>query len=365
MKRILVVCLFALTMAPSKMHSATVASGIAGYQKPSFAGIWQGKINDLPGIKLKIQEIDTKIAGTVTFYLQKRAHANAPWHVAGESTMSLLAARRNGESLIFEVQHHRCHECSELGPDIQFRMTLTGSNEARLWNLSEKADLNSGVRLYRKSESTDGASQRMQEGVSVDLPHTNSAGPMPDADQEDALIVSVTEQGELYFGITPVSAIALTENLKRNLSHATDKQLFIKADARSRFDTLSKVLVAAREGGVKAPVLLTAQRALPGASTPVPPNGLDVTVDAEDSANSKSILLDVLNSGHATPTLKINNQRIHWAALHNTLMLRLQNGAEKSVRVNADGSLPVSQVVNIIDTCHSLGAKVILLKHRA
>ena len=363
MKRILVVCLFALTMASSKMYSAIVPSGIAGYQKPSFAGIWQGRVNHLAGINLEIHETDTKIVGTVTFYFQKRDYANSPWHVAGESTLPLLAARRRDESLIFRVQHHRCDGCSELGPDVQFRMTLAGSDEARLWNLSEKADLNSGVRLYRKSQSTDGAPQRMQEGFSVVLPYTSSAAPMADADQENALIISVTKHGELYFGITPVSAIALTENLKRTLSHATDKQLYIKADARSRFDNLAKVLVAARESGIDAPVLLTAQRALPGAATQVPPYGLEVTVDAEDSANSRSILLDVLNSGQATPTLKINNERIYRAALHNTLMLRFQNGAEKSVRVNAGGGLSVSQVVNIIDTCHSLGAKVILLKH--
>src|SRR5260370_35226161 len=56
--------------------------------------------------------------------------------------------------------------------------------------------------------------QAMQKGISVELAHTSSAVPVPDADKQDALIVTVTETGGFYFGIDPVAPGSPAENLK-------------------------------------------------------------------------------------------------------------------------------------------------------
>ncbi|MFZ0937469.1 MAG: hypothetical protein ACLQPN_06425, partial [Bryobacteraceae bacterium] len=37
-----------------------------------FAGTWEGKLNDLPGIDLKIEEAGGKISGSIVFYFQER-----------------------------------------------------------------------------------------------------------------------------------------------------------------------------------------------------------------------------------------------------------------------------------------------------
>jgi len=54
----------------------------------------------------------------------------------------------------------------------------------------------------------------MQKGISVELVPTSSAVPVPDADSPDALIITVTDTGKLYFGIDSVTPASLAEKIK-------------------------------------------------------------------------------------------------------------------------------------------------------
>ena len=102
--------------------------------------------------------------------------------------------------------------------------------------------------------------RRCKKGISVELPVTSNAVAMPDADQEDSLIVSVTDNGRVYFGVNPISPAALAEKVKGGMSNRTEKKLYIKADARIPYANVVKVLDAVRAPGVEAPNLLTAQQ---------------------------------------------------------------------------------------------------------
>jgi biopolymer transport protein ExbD len=115
------------------------------------------------------------------------------------------------------------------------------------------------------------AAQTMQKGISVQLPVTSNAVAMPDADQEDALIVSVTDDGSVYFGVDPISPAALAEKVRDGLSNRTERKLYIKAEARTPYANVVKVLDAMRTAGVEAPNLLTAQRDSSGPGTLIPP----------------------------------------------------------------------------------------------
>jgi biopolymer transport protein ExbD len=53
-----------------------------------------------------------------------------------------------------------------------------------------------------------------QKGISVELPVTSNAIPAPDADQEDAFIVTVTDEGSVYVGIGLTTTAALAERVK-------------------------------------------------------------------------------------------------------------------------------------------------------
>jgi biopolymer transport protein ExbD len=73
----------------------------------------------------------------------------------------------------------------------------------------------------------------MQKGIRVELATTRNAVPMPGADLEAALIVSVTEDGSVYLGVDRTSPAGLAEKIKSGLSGRTEKKLYLKVDARA------------------------------------------------------------------------------------------------------------------------------------
>src|ERR1700739_3826247 len=91
----------------------------------------------------------------------------------------------------------------------------------------------------------------LQKGVSVDLAKVNNPANMPDADKEDALLVAVTRDGKIFFGSDQVAgADQLTHLVKDRLASRTDKRVFIKADARTRYGNVVDVVDNVRAAGV-------------------------------------------------------------------------------------------------------------------
>jgi biopolymer transport protein ExbD len=202
-------------------------------------------------------------------------------------------------------------------------------------------------------------SPAMQKGISVELAPTSNAALMPDADNADAWIVAVTDNGSVYFGTDSVTPAALADEMK-NRPRNRQRKLYIKADARAPFANVERVLEAARETFFEAPVLLTSQPEASEPGTVASPEGLEVWIGASPS-DSQSITVQALNSGQQSPILKINHEPVSWEALRSTLMQAYQNRSEKVILVNADGQLSFAQVVRVIDTCRSTGAKVVLV----
>ncbi len=100
----------------------------------------------------------------------------------------------------------------------------------------------------------------LQKGQSVNLVKTDNPTPMPDADKEDALLVAITHDGQIYFGADKVTQEKLTDIVKDRLSNKTDKRVFVKADARARYGLVTDVVDDVRSAGVDELGLLTEQR---------------------------------------------------------------------------------------------------------
>jgi biopolymer transport protein ExbD len=128
--------------------------------------------------------------------------------------------------------------------------------------------------------------QTMQKGISVELAPTRSAVAVPDAENPDALIITVTDTGKLYLGIDAVTPGSLAEKLKGRLSHGP-QNLYIKADARAPYACVVKVLDAARTAGVASVTLLTAQPKTAQAGTAVPPEGIEMELARRAPAATK------------------------------------------------------------------------------
>jgi biopolymer transport protein ExbD/biopolymer transport protein TolR len=107
----------------------------------------------------------------------------------------------------------------------------------------------------------------LQKGISVDMAKVNNPEQMPDADKEDALLVSVTRDGSVYFGSEKTTIDNLTTKVKDRLANKMDKRVYVKADMRARFGSVVSVVDSVRAAGVDDLGLLTDQKKT---STPPP-----------------------------------------------------------------------------------------------
>jgi biopolymer transport protein ExbD len=110
----------------------------------------------------------------------------------------------------------------------------------------------------------------LQKGVSVDLAKVNNPEQMPDADKEDALVVAVMRNGDIFFGNDKINPDALTGKVKDRLANRSDKRVYIRADARAKFGRVVEAVDNIRAAGVDQLGLLTDQRKEKGAATAPP-----------------------------------------------------------------------------------------------
>jgi hypothetical protein len=125
----------------------TVGMGFAA--KSPFAGVWEGSVNDLPGVEIMIRDNGGELSGNVGFYFQKRANESEKWHVDSKTTLAMLAVKIEGNVLSFETIHHKTHDSPELGPNVKFQMELTGANEA-VFRKVEGGEAGHGLKLTRR-----------------------------------------------------------------------------------------------------------------------------------------------------------------------------------------------------------------------
>jgi biopolymer transport protein ExbD/biopolymer transport protein TolR len=97
----------------------------------------------------------------------------------------------------------------------------------------------------------------LSKGVSVDLTKTANPIPMEAADKDDAVIVAVTRNGEVFLGTTRMPAEDLPVKVKDLLANRLDKTVFVKCDSRSRYEKVVEVVDNLRASGVDNIGLLT------------------------------------------------------------------------------------------------------------
>jgi biopolymer transport protein TolR len=200
----------------------------------------------------------------------------------------------------------------------------------------------------------------LQKGISVELAVTRNAVPMPEADRQDALIVAITHDGRVFLRVDPVGPAALAAGVKASEAKEPEKKFYLKADARTPYANVARVLGALRTADVESLILLTAQPGAQKQGARVPPYGLKVHIALPSHYGSAAAVVRVLNAGQQTPRLKINNQQVSWTELQGALGRLLQDRREKTVLVRAEGALPFNRVVRVADVCRSLGARVVL-----
>jgi len=82
---------------------------------------------------------------------------------------------------------------------------------------------------------------------------------MSEADKEDAVIIAVTRDGKTFLspGNMLVPVDQLGSKVKDLQTNRTDKTVYLKADARARFQSVTDAIDAVRTAGVDQLGLLT------------------------------------------------------------------------------------------------------------
>lgn len=110
--------------------------------------------------------------------------------------------------------------------------------------------------------------------VNVDLARTVSAIPLPDADHEDSVKVSIVRDGRVYLGANQISLADLGPKAQAMLENKANKTVYIRADARARYGIVMDAIDNLRTAGVDEVAFLTEpqQQSTPPANQKNPPN---------------------------------------------------------------------------------------------
>ena len=99
----------------------------------------------------------------------------------------------------------------------------------------------------------------LSKGVPVDLAKTHNPIPMQAADKSDAIVVSVQHDGRTYLNKDQIKPDQLAPHVKDMLINRVDREVFLRADARARYQTVLDVVQNLQAAGVDQLGLLTEQ----------------------------------------------------------------------------------------------------------
>ena len=113
----------------------------------------------------------------------------------------------------------------------------------------------------------------LSKGKQVDMATVKNAQDMKEADKDDAIVVAVTRNGDLFLGTNKIAKEDLANQVKDRLSGRLDKTVFVKSDARAKYGDVVGAVDEIRAAGVDMLGLLTERADKPKASGAAAPPG--------------------------------------------------------------------------------------------
>jgi biopolymer transport protein ExbD/biopolymer transport protein TolR len=99
----------------------------------------------------------------------------------------------------------------------------------------------------------------LMNGIQVDMARTFNPIPMQAADKSDAVLIAVTREGRIYLNNTQLKAEDLVPKVKDMLTNRLDKECFLRADQRAKYQVVLDVVQSLQSSGVDQLGLLTEQ----------------------------------------------------------------------------------------------------------
>jgi biopolymer transport protein ExbD len=112
----------------------------------------------------------------------------------------------------------------------------------------------------------------LSKGVPIEFAKTRNPIPMKAADKSDAIVCAVTRDGKTFLGPNQIPPEDLPPKVKDMLANRADRTVFVRADARARYERVVDVVDNLRAAGVDNIGLLTEQ--IQDKNTPAAPDAV-------------------------------------------------------------------------------------------
>ncbi|HYB59890.1 MAG TPA: TonB family protein [Methylomirabilota bacterium] len=199
----------------------------------------------------------------------------------------------------------------------------------------------------------------------VDMAKVDHPTNMPDADKQDAIVVTVMRTGDVFLGQAKTSVDDLGAQVRDRL---VGKTIYIRADALAPYRAVEDTIDAVRVAGVDDVGLLTGSTATAPqksyfsfSKAPAASVGLDVSVPvpwspiAPQHPNLRTIVVQVLHQPGGVPRYTINETDVTKAEMLGRLTDIYANRAERVIFVRGDDDIDFHYVAEVIDIAKAAG----------
>ncbi|MGD1106565.1 MAG: biopolymer transporter ExbD [Terracidiphilus sp.] len=199
--------------------------------------------------------------------------------------------------------------------------------------------------------------------VAVTLAKAENAVAMPDAGQEDAIVVAVVRDGAVFLGQEKVDPSQLGSRIRDKLAGKTDETIYLRADARANYRDVEDVIDAIRSAGAEEFGLLTQRKeeAQPEdylwIGNPLLKSvGLEVFIPSSpktprrgSSPPDNTIVVHVVYRPNAAPAYTINAADVTHTELQSKLTEIYSSRSDRVMFVTGDDNLRFSDIADVID----------------
>jgi len=95
---------------------------------------------------------------------------------------------------------------------------------------------------------------------SVDLAKVDHAVPMPGARREDALVVTIGRDGQVFLGNDKVIVSELHTKISEGINRGSERKVYIQSDKHAKYGSVLEVLDGIRSAGIENVAFLVSER---------------------------------------------------------------------------------------------------------
>ena len=97
-------------------------------------------------------------------------------------------------------------------------------------------------------------------GWALDLARTDHAAPMPSAAREDAILISVYRDGNVFFRTSQIRYDDLPQSIRQAVRQGSERKVYLKVDARAKYGDAALAIDQIRQAGIQNVGIITDQR---------------------------------------------------------------------------------------------------------